>query len=188
MKMARVTVLAAFGLVFLAAAPAKADMLITSRSALGGTDHIDWGVLGPATPGATLAAIPSPSTLLSAGGVSFTISESPTLTQNQANFMRYDQVGSAVPFQAWYGNFSPGDHLLFTGTGVAGGGMGPIVITSNGPLMVAAGTQIQANLPGPFTAIITTFDANGNPISSFTETGDRPYSGKVPSTAPYSSV
>jgi hypothetical protein len=167
MKMFGVFVVAAIGLFFSIVGPARADMLITSRSGpggLNGTDHIDWGVLGPATPG--MATIPNPSILSSAGGVSFTISE------GTGNFSRLDQ-GSAPGVGPWYGNFAPGDHLLYSGgqSGYPGGGIGPLIIKSNGPLLIAAGAQIESNKPGPFTATITTFDAHGNPISTFTETG-----------------
>jgi hypothetical protein len=153
--------LAALVLFVCGASHSRADMLITSRSALGATDSIDWGQLGAPTPG--VAGVPNPSGVTSMGGTSFTVSE------NGGNFSRLDQ-GLVVGAGPWFGNFAPGDHLLYTGTGY-GGGFGPMDIASNGPLMFAAGAQIMRNSFGAFTATVTALDALGNPIASFTEDG-----------------
>jgi hypothetical protein len=140
---------------------ARADVLVTTRAGLGGTDSIDWGQLGAATPGS--AGVPNPSNVTSAGGVNFTVSE------QAGDFSRLDQ-GGAPGNGPWYGNFNPGDHLLYSGTAYSGGS-GPIVIMGNTPL-TAMGAQMMSDFYNGFTGQIQTLDALGNVISTFTEAGN----------------
>jgi hypothetical protein len=143
---------------------ATADfMLVTSRAALGGTDLIDWGQLGPPTP--PHAEVPNPSQVVSNGGVSFTITE----TSPGLNFARVDQ-GAGPGIGPWFGNFAPGDHLLYTGT-FYGGGSGPISLSSNGPALYAMGAQIDTFLFGLVQATIVALDANGRIVGEVSANG-----------------
>ena len=129
--------------------------LVTSRGALGETDYIDWGVLGDA--GTTVS---NPSTVSSHGNNSTTVSET------SGSFARTDQsppdLGQCC---TWYGNFAPGDHLLWTGSGY-----GPVTIKFTTPV-AGAGAQIQANLVAPFTATLDVYDPAGGLLGTFTLPG-----------------
>jgi hypothetical protein len=86
--------------------------LVTSRSALGGTDSVDWGSLHLPT----LTPISNPFNISSGGGVNVTVSE-----QQPGNFYSsYQGNGSQ-------GNFAPGDALLYTGNQFGSAG-GPIIL------------------------------------------------------------
>lgn len=132
--------------------------LVTRRGDLMSNDFIDWGNLGPAN-----TLVPNPSTAVSAMGTTATVSEAPT-----GPFQRLDQTSDgATP---WIGNFAPGDHLLYTNASY-GGGNGPITIDFGARTVSGIGAQIQANYYGDFLARISTFDASGNLLASFTENG-----------------
>src|SRR5437660_7605633 len=73
-------------------------MLVTSRSALGAADTVDWGQLG-----AQFSHPANPSTAISANGVLVSVSKT-----QPGSFERRDQSS------AWVGNFAPGAHLLWT--------------------------------------------------------------------------
>ena len=125
-------------------------VLVTSRVALGGTDSVDWGVLGGA-----YTSISSPFIISSVGSVSVTVSQ-----------------GSGLPFErrdqgvGWSGNFAPGDPLLWDK------GNGPdITLDFGSNLVSAAGAQIQSNIYGGFVARITAYGPGLTFLGSFTETG-----------------
>jgi len=142
----------ALTLVLAGAGQARADLVeVTSRSALAGTDFVDWGKLGP-----NGTSIPNPFSINSNGGVKLTVSQAGAST-----FTRLDQGAG------WNGNFAPGAHLLWTT-----GANGPVTMSygiTNG--VSAIGAQIQANFFGAFTATITAYDASNTVIGSFTENG-----------------
>jgi hypothetical protein len=137
------------------AASAHADFrLVTSRTALGATDSIDWGRLGPES---TTPANPSPVT--STGEISTVVSKTlpaPFARQNEGSL--------------WTGNFALGDRLLWTNN---------FTSTTNNPITLrfgalgvfGGGAQIQADFAGDFVARITAFDAGGNLLATFTEAG-----------------
>jgi hypothetical protein len=155
----RLVVSAVVVLLFSAAGTSvRADItFVSSRSALGGTDQVDWGALGP-----VFNFAPNPFTVMSSGGVSVTGSK-PTVPDPLLNmFQRRDEQPTE-----WFGNFAIGDKLLWTQT-------------SGGPLTLkfdvgvnAAGTQIQPDFfaNSPFTAQIDALDAAGNVLASFTASG-----------------
>src|SRR5262249_27221668 len=124
---------------------------VTSRSALAGTDSIDWGQFGDA-----FAGVPNPSTATSAGGVSVTVS------QAGGDFERRDQSSGG-----WNGNFSDGEKLLWT----RDGGNGPMTLDFGSHLVNRGGANIQRDIFGDFTATIEALDAMGNVLASFTEAG-----------------
>jgi hypothetical protein len=123
--------------------------LVTSRAALGGTDSIDWAQLGP-----ELTVVPSPAAVMSAGGVSATVS------QPVSPFERRDEGTT------WFGNFAPGDALLYT-SNVTVGGSGPMTIDFGSTSVVAAGAQIQAVFYGTFTGRVEALDGMGMVLASF---------------------
>lgn len=127
---------------------ARADFVfVTSRADLAGADTIDWGPLG-----GNGAMVPNPFNIVSIGGNSV-LGSKPF-----ENFRRLDQ-GNGVS-----GNFAFGDRLLFTDTN------GPLTLDFPKPVL-AAGTQIQRSVFGPFTATIEALDTNGNVLASFSVDG-----------------
>ncbi len=123
--------------------------LITSRT--GFSDFVDWGQLG-----APYTDPSNPSTVTSNGGKTLTVSQT-----YPGAFERRDEGNG------WNGNFSPGDHLLWTNN--AGSSAPNTLSISSG--FTAGGAQIQADYYGSFTARITAYDAMGNTLASFTENG-----------------
>ncbi|GIV16097.1 MAG: hypothetical protein KatS3mg022_1532 [Armatimonadota bacterium] len=136
-------------LAVVAMSSAHALTFITNRTALGGNDYVDWGVLG-----ATYTVVSNPVSLNSNGGLPLTVSK-PT----SGSFERLDQ-GSG-----WWGNFAQGDHLLWTLYEV-----GPMVIEFASPV-IGAGAQIQRNWYGAFTGTIMAYDAANNLLGSFSLAG-----------------
>jgi hypothetical protein len=134
--------------------------LVTSRTALAGTDSVNWGTLGPA---GTVAA--NPSTILSASGHSISVSK----TQAGA----FKVLEQPLPYSAgeWAGNFAPGDMVLWTDdSGLKSAN--PITLDFGTTAVAAGGAQIQEDYyPGNFTAEVQAFDASGKILASFTEHG-----------------
>lgn len=140
--------LVATALLGLAASQASAA-LITSRAALGGNDFIDWAQLGGVGVG-----VSSPANVISDLGLSA------VATNAAGNFFRLNQ-GSG-----WSGNFAVGDALLWTNNTA-----GPISLDF-GSGISAAGAQIQQNLFGSFTAVISAYDSFNNLLESYQVVGD----------------
>lgn len=115
------------------AAPAGATLtLVTNSANLGGNMSVDWGPLG-----ATGASVSNPHTL----GIV-------TVSMPSGKFERQDQGNGTTE---WNGNFSPGEHLLWTNYET-----GPMSLTF--PTSVyGVGTQIQSLILGSFTAQIEAF-------------------------------
>ena len=132
---------------------AKAQLeLFTNRAAFGGDDSADWGQLG-----ACMATIPNAFTATSNGG----------LVGISGNFSGTGPGQVRVQTSCgWSGNFAPGDILIWTNSP----GQGPITLTFDAPI-VGAGTQIQADFFGPFTAQIEAF-SDDTSLGSFTEDGN----------------
>jgi len=152
----------------LAAMPANAA-LITSQGALSANDSIDWGQLG--SNGTDLT---SPQSVTSAGGRSATVSSAGGVLE------RIDE-GSG-----WGGNFTAGDHLLWT---TQNGGP-DITIDFANPVR-GAGAQVQADFYGDFVARITlsngdTFTEGGT--SNGNENGSAIFIGALDATADISSI
>jgi hypothetical protein len=128
-------------------------IFVSSRSALGGNDYVDWGTLGPnGTP------VSNPFNITSNLGDTLTVSMVAT-----GNFERRDQS------LGWNGNFAPGDALLWTNT--SNNSNNPISVFNFDVGVAAVGTQIQANFFGGFVARIEAFDAGNNSLGFFTVNG-----------------
>lgn len=145
--------------IFLAAPPASATtMSVTTRSALGANDLLDWAQIG--TDGSAAA---NPASLLSNDGLAITVSQ-PT-----GNGQRRTQSG---PSGSWDGNFTPGDAVYWTGTNNAG----PVTIVFATPVR-GVGGQIQplvggaSNPYGAFTGTIQAFDASDTLLGTFSASG-----------------
>ncbi|MFQ5425136.1 MAG: hypothetical protein ACE5F9_14320, partial [Phycisphaerae bacterium] len=123
--------------------------LVTGRAALGGTDGVDWGALGPV--GTMLS---SSFAVTSSGGVPLGVSKGAPI-----GFRRVDQ------FVQWAGNFAPGDRLI---RNLAPAGR--MFIDFPEPVF-GGGVQVQRAMYGSFTATIEAFDVNGVSLGSFSEPG-----------------
>jgi len=149
--------------------------LVTSRSGLGGTDSINWGLLGN-----SFTSVPNPFVILSNGGLPVTVS------QAGGNFERRDEVNGS-----WGGNFSPGDRLLWTDNFDVGGG-GPITIDFGSSSLTSFGLQIQADFLGAFTAQLQVNDGSNSTVtengySSGSDDGSAIFIG-VSSSVPFSQI
>ncbi len=147
--MSRLRTFLVSALVLAAVTGAHALSFVTSRPALGGNDYVDWGTLGP-----SYTVVNNPFTISSNGGLGMTVSK-PT----SGSFERRDQGGG------WWGNFAPGDHVLWTRDEV-----GPLVIVFDSPVL-GAGAQIQRDAYGNFTGAISAYDAGNNLLGSFSLAG-----------------
>lgn len=151
----------ALAAVLAAAAPAQAGfVLVTSRSALAGTDHVDWAAAGPNN-----TILGNVFTVNSANGVA--VQADLTGTGASAVMQRRTQGTTAG---SYIGNFAPGDALLVTNPGVTGF-VGHVLYNFAGGA-TAAGTQIQANnISGVFTARILAYSAAGDIVAGFDVAG-----------------
>jgi hypothetical protein len=127
--------------------------LITSRTALAGTDAIDWG-----SQGTSLKA--NPFTIQSMAGVSVSVSKA-----QSGRFSIYQQSNGFT------GNFAPGDFLLHTSF-TQPNQVNPITLDFGATAVAAGGAQIQTLVNGTFTAEVQAFDAKGVSLASFTEVGN----------------
>src|SRR5262249_49580319 len=138
--------------------------LVTSRTALAGTDSVNWGTLGPQW---TVAS--NPFTILSTSGHSITVSK--TVADS---FRTVVEKGSGYPSGAWIGNFAPGDAVLWT-FDTATSSMNPINMNFGATPVAAGGAQIDLDIATgasiKFTADVDAYDASGNLLASFTEKG-----------------
>ena len=121
---------------------------ITNRTALGGTDFVDWGVLG-----SPFTTVSNPFSITSFGGLNLEVS------QPFGSFERRNQSGG------WNGNFTPGDRLIWTQNNP-----GPLTIDFNSPVL-GAGAQIQINTFGDFIGTIEAFDSGGISLGGFSLQG-----------------
>jgi hypothetical protein len=135
---------------FVHSASFAAPILVSSRAALAGDEFIDWGVLG--SPG---GAVSNPFAIASNAGL-----VNATVSMPTGTFTTRQQTAD------WFGNFAPGDGLLWTANET-----GPLTIAFDTPVM-GAGAQIQPDLFGAFTAQITVFDTAGNTLAVFDVAGD----------------
>ncbi|HXX49370.1 MAG TPA: PEP-CTERM sorting domain-containing protein [Myxococcota bacterium] len=153
-RFAFVLVAAAIALFASEQARAATFTFVTSRSALGANDYVDWGQLGPDD---SFAA--NPSAVTSSLGGSYTVSKAIA-----DSFTRFDQGGCCADAPP---PIATGDHLLFTNDF---GNDGQSVILAGG--MYGAGADVFADAGGAFVARITAYDSIGNVLASFTASGD----------------
>jgi hypothetical protein len=121
--------------------------LVTSSTALAGTDSVNWGTLGP--PGTLVA---NPFTIVSTGGKSITVSKALSGSFELPNDPTVDQ------------------ELLTNNSG--SNKQNPITLNFGATTVSAGGAQIGLGFGGEkFTAKVEAFDATGNSLASFTEGG-----------------
>jgi hypothetical protein len=140
--------------------------LVTSRTALAGTDYVDWGVLGPSN-----TTVANPFTVTSAGGVRLGVSA----RVNSSSFSTMEETpvtdGATAPLQM---NFAAGDHLLWLGTpkGLQIHKSNPITFDFGASAVQGGGAQIGSAVYGNFVARVEAFNASGVSLASFTEAGN----------------
>lgn len=123
---------------------------------LNAPDHFDW----TANFGPPFTNIPDNSIATTGGGRQALL----TFGSGGEGQRRDQGVG-------WYGNFFPGDELLWTGSTD-----GPMTFTFlNGFTVSGIGTQIEADSPGDFTALLQAYNAQNQLIASFAENGNSNY-------------
>ena len=166
-RFAFVLVAAAIALSGSEQARAATFTFVTSRSALGANDYVDWGQLGPDDSFAT-----NPSAVTSSLGGSYTVSK--TIADS---FTRFDQGGCCADGPP---PLATGDHLLLTNDF---GNDGQSLILDGG--MYGAGADVFAAAVGPFVARITAYDSIGNVLASFTESGNTNGGGYGTGLAPF---
>ena len=142
--------------------------LVTSRTALAGTDSVNWGTLAPTPPPSDIT-VANPFTILSTAGRSISVSK--TIADS---FVVTQQIGAppaSLGNGVWNGNFAVGDWVLDTSDN--GGRTNPITLNFGATAVAAGGAQIQPNRGSvtTFTAKVEAFDANGKSLASFTEAG-----------------
>jgi hypothetical protein len=138
--------------------------LVTSRTALAGTDLLNWSTLGPPAPQTVVA---NPFTILSAGGRSVSVSQPTQL----GPFGVFEQTPPTTA-DSWNGNFAPGDMLLYGGSPNYLKKADPYTLNFGTTPVAAGGAQIESNYVGKFTAEVQALDASGNVLTSFTEGGN----------------
>ena len=138
-------------------APEPHFVSVVSRSALAGTDNLDWGDLGP-PPGSH----PQPLSIRSDEGLQVVVTNSSSPPSNSP--LPFNRATQNF-FGGWRGNFTVGDELIYTG--------GAQVITIDFPTpTVAAGVQVQpGTLIASFTTRIEALDANGAVLAFFDVVG-----------------
>ena len=154
------------GLIVCLARPGHCQSLVTSRAALPGSDTVDWAVLGN-----NAYPLSNPFTLLSAQGLSVTVSQTGHGLGSQYGGVMgtVQQAGVPLAEGTLNGNFAPGDIVLDAldgGTvslafphGVYGGGA-----------QIAAPT-LTASGAGVFTVQIQAFGRDNARLASFTRSG-----------------
>jgi hypothetical protein len=140
--------------------------LVTSRTALAGTDFVDWGVLGP--PNTTVA---NPFTVKSAGGVSVGVSAPLKISNYQTMEEAPVSDGATAILQE---NFAAGDHLVWLGTAkqLQLKRSNPMTLDFGAMTVQGGGAQIASAVYGNFVAKLEAFNASGVSLASFTEAGN----------------
>ncbi|MEG4072751.1 PEP-CTERM sorting domain-containing protein [Microcoleus sp. Pol14C2] len=157
-------------LLILLAPPVEAANLtfVSDRAALGGSDRVDWSILGPVQP--PFKVLPNSFSVTSEQGLGVNVSIPPTAAPGVTPPLLFQTLPSpGIPT-----NFASGDFILLTGLRPgpqpAVGNPGPLTITFDRPV-AAAGTQIAVDDTFLFTASISAFDSNNNLLGSFSTPG-----------------
>jgi hypothetical protein len=157
-------------LLILLAPPVEAANLtfVSDRAALGGTDRLDWSILGPFQP--PFQVLPNSFSVTSEQGLGINVSIPSAAAPGVTSPLLFQTLPSpGIPT-----NFASGDFILFTGLRPgpppAVGNPGPLTITFDRPV-AAAGTQIAVDDTFLFTALISAFDSNNNLLGSFSRQG-----------------
>lgn len=124
--------------------------LVTIRTDLGANDSLDWGQLG--APG-YLSLIPNPFSAQSSGGLR--IAGSLPTGQGPLDVLVQCPPTGGNPSCSVFGNFTPGDNVLFSNFG----SLGPLALVFRAPV-AGAGMQIEDDAASPFTATIQAFNGS----------------------------
>lgn len=164
----------AIALCFSFSSVAQALTLVTERSALNGSDRLDWSSLGkvfdPFAPDPS-AFLPNSFSAISAGNLSLDVNISPSsLPGITPPFVfRTSFPPNGIPT-----NYADGDFILLgglqPGAFPAPGNAGPISIDFDTPV-AGAGTQIAVDDTPSFTAFVEAFDSNNQSLGSFSAPG-----------------
>jgi len=142
--------------------------LVSDRAALGGTDRVDWSILGPVPP--PFQVLPNFFSVTSEQGLGISVNIPSAATPGVTPPLLFQ----TLPAPGIATNFASGDFILFTGLipgpPPAVGNPGPLTITFDRPV-AAAGTQIAVDDTFLFTALISAFDSNNNLLGSFSTQG-----------------
>jgi PEP-CTERM motif len=137
----------------------SADTTVGTTSRAGYNDSTDWGQLG-----ACNQSVAPTFTATSAGGLTVTGSEASGSAQE--TIQRNADSSGGCSYDGWFGNFTPGDNLLWTGVA----GSGPITLGFSSAVS-GAGLQIMRNAFGAFTAEIDAYNG-ATLLGTFTEAGN----------------
>lgn len=145
--------LVALSVCFLGVVVAGADTVTTStsRSSFGGNDTAVWGPSG----GADNHALGDTYSVTSSGGLGIT-----------ASLPSGDSMELLTQPTSFYGNFAPGDRVLYTG-----GTTDALTITFDNPVS-GVGFQMQQDVFGAFTGSLLAYDSSGTLLGNFSEAGD----------------
>ena len=141
-------------LLLLASEYAYADTIAIATTRTGLNDTAVW-------PGTCVQSLPSVSST-SSNGVTV------TATDAMGGIDTDTQKPPGCTYDGWAGNFAPGDNLLYTGFAFSTG-QGPMTLIFSTPVS-GVGTQLQAQIGGPFTARIQIYDGS-TLLGTFSETG-----------------
>src|SRR5205807_7334046 len=134
--------------------------LVTSRTALAGTDSVSWGTLVP--PGTSPA---NPFTILSTGGHSISVSQKASPVSSRFDLVEQTPCPtSCVVREDWNGNFAPGDIALWANH--FSNETNPITLDFGTTAVAAGGAQIDPDGGGAFTAKVEALDAKGKTLAS----------------------
>ncbi|MEG3991503.1 PEP-CTERM sorting domain-containing protein [Microcoleus sp. S28C3] len=157
-------------LLILLAPPVEAVNLtfVSDRAALGGTDRVDWSILGPVQP--PFKVLSNSFSVTSEQGLGVNVNIPPAANPGVTPPLLFQTLPSpGIPT-----NFASGDFILLTGLRPgpqpAVGNPGPLTITFDRPV-AAAGTQIAVDDTFLFTASISAFDSANNLLGSFSTQG-----------------
>ncbi|MEG4497603.1 PEP-CTERM sorting domain-containing protein [Microcoleus sp. F10-C6] len=157
-------------LLILLAPPVEAANLtfVSDRAALGGSDRVDWSILGPVQP--PFKVLPNFFSVTSEQGLGINVS----IPSAAAPGVTPPLLFQTLPSPGIPTNFASGDFILLTGLrpGLqpSVGNPGPLTISFDRPV-AAAGTQIAVDDTFLFTASISAFDSNNNLLGSFSTQG-----------------
>jgi hypothetical protein len=149
------------GMLGFASGTARAGIAqVSSRSALGGNDVLNWTQIS------SLGFFTTPVTVTTEGGLTATLSSTGIL----------GPATQGTKGAAWDGNFAPGAPLVFTGQF---GPSGPIVITFARPVS-AVGAQMNYNWtasskadPFPFNITLSLYNSAGTLLATYTAQGEQ---------------
>lgn len=162
----RIVILVMAGGLYLLATSAWADTVVEvgSSAALGANDSVDFSQFGPDG-----TAIPAATAWTSAHGNAGFVD----FFSGTGSFSGTGTVAvqcPAAPSCSWTGGFTPGESLVWSFDGTAGGGSAPVGFRVGA--MRGVGALVQSDAPGSFTASLQWFTTSLFLGGSFTASSD----------------